>query len=99
MTSKNGELRKIENTMDPYRTPTYEIPGVAESSELYDALMESLNHARSLADVDVPYISSKLCDVMDSNIQEALEGSVSPEQALKNMEKEFLTEMEQVADE
>ena len=99
MTSKDGELLKIENTMDPCRTSTYEIPGVAESSELYDALMESLNHARTLADVDVPYISSKLCDVMDSNIQEALEGSVSPEQALKNMEKEFLTEMEQVADE
>lgn len=99
MTSKDGELLKIENTMDPCRTSTYEIPGVAESSELYDALMESLNHARTLADVDVPYISSKLCDVMDSNIQEALERSVSPEQALKNMEKEFLTEMEQVADE
>ncbi|MBM6854538.1 extracellular solute-binding protein [Mediterraneibacter glycyrrhizinilyticus] len=99
MTSKDGELLKIENTMDPCRTSTYEIQGVAESSELYDALMESLNHARTLADVDVPYISSRLCDVMETHIQEAMEGTVTPEQALAAMESEFTSEMEQVADE
>lgn len=99
MTSKDGELLKIENTMDPCRTSTYEIEGVAASSELYGALMESLNCARTLADVDVPYVSSKLCDVMETHIQMALEGSVSVEQALENMENDFNTEMQQVAQE
>lgn len=99
MTSKDGELLKIENTMDPCRTSTYEIKGVAESSELYGALMESLNYAKTLADVDVPYISSKLCDVMETYIQDALKGSITVEQALQNMENDFRTEMEQISEE
>lgn len=99
MTSKDGELLKIENTMDPCRTSTYEIEDVASSSELYEALMESLNYAKTLADVDVPYISSKLCDVMETHIQDAMKGSITVEQALQNMENDFNTEIEQVAQE
>lgn len=96
MTSKDGELLKIENTMDPCRTSTYEIEKVESSSELYGALMESLNYAKTLADVDVPYISSKLCDVMETHIQDAMKGSVTVEEALEGMEKDFNTEIEQV---
>lgn len=99
MTSKDGELLKIENTMDPCRTSTYEIEDVTSSSELYEALMESLNYAKTLADVDVPYISSKLCDVMETHIQDAMKGSITVEQALQNMENDFNTEIEQVAQE
>lgn len=99
MTSKDGELLKIENTMDPCRTSTYEIEGVASSSELYGALMDSLNYAKTLADVDVPYISSKLCDVMETYIQDAMKGTITVEQALENMEKDFNTEIEQVVQE
>lgn len=94
MTSKDGELLKIENTMDPCRASTYEIPEVQASSELYEALMESFNYAKTLADVDVPYISSKLCDVMETYIQQAMEGTVTPEEAMQGMEKEFNTEIE-----
>ncbi len=93
MTSRDGELLKIENTMDPCRASTYEIPEVQASSELYEALMESFNYAKTLADVDVPYISSKLCDVMESYIQQAMDGSMTPEEALEGMEKEFTTEI------
>ena len=96
MTSKDGELLKIENTMDPCRTSTYEVQGVAQSSLLYGALMESFQYAKTLADVDVPYISSKLNDVMEFHIQEAMAGKVTPEEALANMEQEFIDEMAKV---
>lgn len=94
MTSRDGELLKIENTMDPCRASTYEIPEVQASSELYEALMDSFNYAKTLADVDVPYISSKLCDVMETYIQQAMDGSITPEEALAGMEQEFTTEIE-----
>ena len=94
ITSKDGELLKIGNTMDPCRTSTYEIPDVAASSELYAALMESLGYAKTLADVDVPYISSKLCDVMELHLQEAISGTATPEDALADIESEFKDEME-----
>ena len=80
--------------MDPCRTSTYEIPDVAASSELYAALMESLGYAKTLADVDVPYISSKLCDVMELHLQEAISGTATPEDALADIESEFKDEME-----
>src|SRR5699024_133742 len=86
ITSKDGELLKIENTMDPCRTSTYEIDEVNNSNALYGALMESLKYAKTLADVDVPYISSKLSDIMELHIQNALSGNVTPEQTLEAME-------------
>lgn len=96
MTSKDGELLKIEYTMDPCRTSSYEIPGVMESSELYDALMNSFNYAKTLADVDVPYISSKLNDVMETHLQQILDGTVSKEAGLAAIEEEFKTEIAQI---
>lgn len=96
MTSKDGELLKIEHTMDPCRQSTYEIQGVADSSELYDALMESLGYAKTLADVDIPYISSKLNDVMELHIQRAMTGEVTPEEALQAMEDEFNDEISKI---
>ncbi|HHV09643.1 MAG TPA: sugar ABC transporter substrate-binding protein [Clostridiales bacterium] len=94
ITSKDGELLKIENTMDPCRTSTYAIDEVSKSSALYDALMESLKYAKTLADVDIPYVSSKLNDVMELHIQEAMNGNVTPEKALADMEAEFQKEIE-----
>lgn len=96
ITSKDGELLKIEHTMDPCRTSSYEVPGVQESSEMYSALMESLNYAKTLADVDVPYISSKLNDVMELHFQDALTGKKTPADALKDMENDFNSEIEQI---
>ena len=55
--------------------------------------MESFNYAKTLADVDVPYISSKLCDVMETYIQQALDGSITPEDAVAGMEEEFTAEI------
>ena len=83
ITSKDGELLKIGNTMDPCRIDI-EIPGVVSaSSELYAALMESLGYAKTLADVDVPYISSKLCDVMELHLQEAISRTATPRMHLQ----------------
>ena len=94
ITSKDGELLKIENTMDPCRTSTYEIDEVNNSNALYGALMESLKYAKTLADVDVPYVSSKLNDIMELHIQNAMSGNVTPEQTLEAMEAEFNKEIE-----
>lgn len=93
MTSKDGELLKIENTMDPCRTSSYAIEEVNKSSALYEALMESLKYAKTLADVDIPYVSSKLNDVMELHIQDALNKKVTPQKALEEMEADFLKEI------
>jgi multiple sugar transport system substrate-binding protein len=93
ITSKDGELLKIENTMDPCRTSTYEIPGVSDYSPLYAALMESLNYATVLADADAPYISAQLNDVMELYMQVALIGEMTPEEALQKMEEDFNKEL------
>jgi ABC-type glycerol-3-phosphate transport system substrate-binding protein len=93
ITSKDGELLKIENTMDPCRSSTYEIKGVADYSPLYAALMESFNYASVLADVDAPYISAKLNDVMELYMQVALIGEITPEEALQKMEEDFTGEL------
>lgn len=97
ITSKDGELLKIENTMDPCRKSTYEMEEVQKRSALYGALMESLSYAKTLADVDVPYISSKLNDVMELHIQDVLTGKVTAEEGLSQMEKDFQTEIDAVA--
>ena len=88
-TSKDGELMKIENTMDPCRTSTYEIEGVKSYSPLYQALKESLGYAKTLADVDVPYASAQLNDVMELHIQDAMSGKDAPKSALDKMDKDF----------
>lgn len=94
LTSKDGELLKIEYTMDPCRESTYEIEAVKQYNPLYGVLKESFNYASTLADADVPYISSKLNDIMELYISEVLNDNISFEEALGNMEKDFLTELD-----
>lgn len=89
ITSKDGELLKIENTMDPCRASSYEIPDVAAISDLYTPLMETFNYAKTLADVDVPYLTSQLCDILEENIQGAMSGTTSVEDALSNADAQF----------
>ncbi len=93
-TSKDGELLKIEYTMDPCRKSTYEIKGVQDFSPLYGALMESFNYAATLADADVPYISSKLNDSMEGHVQLVLTGGETTQQAVDRMQKEFMAELQ-----
>ncbi|MEC0140376.1 sugar ABC transporter substrate-binding protein, partial [Paenibacillus macerans] len=72
VTSKDGELLKIDYTMDPTRTSNYERPEVMASNPMYPALLDSLSAAKILVDPDVPFVSSKLNDIMENAVQAVL---------------------------
>ena len=96
VTSKDGELLKIGYTMDPTRTSNYERPEVMASNPMYSALLESLSAAKILVDPDVPFVSSKLNDIMENAIQAVLRDFLTPQEALDQMEKEFEKEINYV---
>ncbi|KRE92119.1 hypothetical protein ASG89_33705 [Paenibacillus sp. Soil766] len=56
---------------------------------MYPTLLDSLTKGKILADPDVPFVSPKLNDIMELNIQSALRGAIQPKNALENMEKSF----------
>ncbi|NQT66350.1 MAG: sugar ABC transporter substrate-binding protein [Actinobacteria bacterium] len=93
-TSKDGEILKIKNTMDPCRVSNLTRPEIIESNPLYPALIESLEKATILADVDVPIISFKLNDVMELAIQDLFNGNKTPQEAVEWMAAEFEKEIE-----
>lgn len=96
VTSKDGELLKINNTMDPTRTSNYNRPEVLASSPMYPALLESLSAAQILVDPDVPFVSAKLNDIMENAIQGVLRGELTPQAALDDMEQNFIKEIKAV---
>ncbi|MBQ4901083.1 sugar ABC transporter substrate-binding protein [Paenibacillus sp. Marseille-P2973] len=96
VTSKDGELLKINNTMDPTRTSNYNRPEVLASSPMYPALLESLSAAQILVDPDVPFVSAKLNDIMENAIQGVLRGELNPQAALDDMEQNFIKEIKAV---
>ncbi|MGG6311902.1 ABC transporter substrate-binding protein [Paenibacillus macerans] len=93
VTSKDGELLKIDYTMDPTRTSNYERPEVMASNPMYPALLDSLSAAKILVDPDVPFVSAKLNDVMENAIQAVLRDFLTPQAALDEMEQEFEKEI------
>lgn len=95
-TSKDGELLKVEYTMDPCRASSYDIQGIKDYNPLYGVLMESFSYASTLADVDVPYISSKLNDTIELCVQMVLSTNSDPQEALNLMEEEFLKELRKI---
>jgi ABC-type glycerol-3-phosphate transport system substrate-binding protein len=90
VTSRDGELLKIEKTMDPTRASVYELEGVQAFNPNYAVLMESLNYAKTLADTDVPFATSELNDVTENYTQQVLTGGMAPQDALAKMEQEYL---------
>lgn len=96
VTSKDGELLKIDYTMDPTRTSNYDRPEILNSSPMYPALLDSLSAAQILVDPDVPYVSPKLNDIMENAIQAVLREELSPQDALDEMEENFIKEIKAV---
>ena len=93
VTSKDGELLKIDYTMDPTRTSNYERPEVMASNPMYPALLDSLSAAKILVDPDVPFVSSKLNDIMENAVQAVLRDFLTPQAALDEMQQEFEKEI------
>ncbi len=96
VTSMNGELLKIEKTMDPTRASVYAIEDVAAYNPNYEIFMESLKHAGTLADVDVPYATAQLNDVAELYTQKVLNKELSPKDAIDQMDKEFNSVIEKI---
>ncbi|MNJ58517.1 putative ABC transporter-binding protein precursor [compost metagenome] len=96
VTSKDGELLKINNTMDPTRTSNYNRSEVLASNPMYPALLDSLSGAKILVDPDVPFVSAKLCDIMENAIQAVLREEMTPQAALDEMEQNFIKEIKAV---
>jgi multiple sugar transport system substrate-binding protein len=95
VTSKDGELLKLLNKakLEPTRVSNYKRPEIAASNPLYPNFLASLSVAKVLADPDVPYISSKLNDIEEYGVQAAMRGELTPEQALKYMDDNFVKEI------
>ena len=88
-TSKDGEILKMEDTMDPCRTSNFEREEVMQFNPLYTALLESLSLGASIADVDVPIVTKELNDVLELGGQAVLNGEKTPQEALAWMESQF----------
>lgn len=93
VTSKDGELLKIENTMDPTRMSTYARGEVMESNTMYRVLLESLNSGKHLVDVEIPFISALLNDILEDETIGVLSDEKTIDSALKEMQKKFEEEI------
>lgn len=88
-TSKDGEMLKIEDTMDPCRTSNYERKEVAAYNPMYPVLLDSLNLGASLADVNVPTLTVELNEVLDLGCHKVLVGEMSGKEAVEWMDSQF----------
>lgn len=88
-TSKDGEILKVENTMDPCRTSNYERPEIAAYNPLYPVLLDSLSRGASIADVDVPVVTSELNNVLELCCHYALTGEKTIEDSLAWADVQF----------
>lgn len=71
------------------KTSNYMRTELKNQFPMYPTLLDSLTKGKILADPDVPFVSPKLNDIMELNIQSALRGAIQPKNALENMEKSF----------
>lgn len=94
-TSKDAELLKIDNTMDPCRQSSYTRGTVGDNPQ-YPVLLESLSKGRQLADVDVPYVSSKANDILEKQTQALLSGEQDVDTTVENMQAQIEAEVAKV---
>ena len=87
-TSKDAEVLKLANGMDPCRQSNYK-RGTIGDNPIYPALLESLSKGKQLADVDVPYVSSEASDVLETQTQAMLSGKQSVDVTTKNMQEKI----------
>ena len=90
-TSKDAELLKIDNTMDPTRQSNFDRGTVGDNPQ-YPVLLESLSKGKQLADVDIPYISSKANDILEQETQALLSGKQDIDTTTKNIQEQIEAE-------
>ena len=90
-TSKDGEILKVENTMDPCRVSNYERAEIVAFNPLYPVMIECLSLGASIADVDVPIVTSELNNVLELTCHYALNGEKSIEDSLAWAQEQFDT--------
>lgn len=95
-TSKDGELLKVEHTMDPLRQSNYNRGDLLASNPMYPVLLDSLSKGRQLVDADVPYISAKINDILEDETQDLLNGKQDVDETTKNMQKKISEEISKV---
>ncbi|MBT1170631.1 sugar ABC transporter substrate-binding protein [Bifidobacterium sp. SO4] len=94
-TSKDAELLKIDNTMDPCRQSNFTRGTVGDNPQ-YPVLLESLSKGRQLADVDVPYVSSKANDILENQTQALLSGKQDIDTTVENMQTQIEAEVAKI---
>lgn len=92
-TSKDGEMLKIPFTMDPTRNSNYERGTVMESNPMYPVLLDSLAKGDQLVDVNVPFLSAKLNDILEFETQNLMSGKQGIDEAAKNMQDRMQAEI------
>jgi multiple sugar transport system substrate-binding protein len=93
VTSKDLEVLKIQDKMDPTRTSNYMRSELEQEFPMYPTLLDSLTNGKIMADPDVPFVSPKLNDIMEKAVQSVLRGELEPQKALDMMEKSFIQEI------
>lgn len=93
VTSKDGELLKVEHTMDPVRQSNYERGDVMSSNEMYPVLLDSLTKGKQLVDADVPYISAQLNDILEDQTQNLLNGKQDIDETTSNIQQKLKKEI------
>lgn len=89
VTSKDLEVLKIQDKMDPTRTSNYMRPELQQQFPMYQTLLDSLTQGKIMADPDVPYVSPQLNDIMEQAVQSVLRGEMEPQKALDAMANSF----------
>ncbi len=88
-TSEDGEILKLENTMDPCRVSNYEKEEVKSFNPLYPVMIDCLSKGSSLADVDVPIVTSELNSVLELMCHYALTGEKEIKDSLEWADNQF----------
>ncbi|MCC7208818.1 MAG: extracellular solute-binding protein [Anaerolineae bacterium] len=91
VTSRQGELNRIEIGTAPTRQSTYEGLELTQTTEHYPMQAQAFAVSYITADVDAPPISQQVQDFMATQISRVLLREIEPEQALADVESEWTT--------
>jgi multiple sugar transport system substrate-binding protein len=93
LTSPEGEPYKVPGGNAPARKSVYESWKATPETGYFPALLDCLDQSKITADVDMPPVSQVLQDALSTNINKALIGEITGEEALKASEDEWLKQM------
>jgi len=87
VTSRDGEVLKIPFTMDPSRLSNFERGTIMESNPMYPVLLQSLEKGNQLVDVNVPFVSAQLNDILERETQNLMSGRQTVDETIQNMQE------------